>query len=74
MHENSKLRTWPWGERVVYRNCFCHSEQFLFSSCYAQRRASDKELPVSYVNIVNIYVNDLIFVVDPYEFLKRLES
>ena len=56
---------------LTFRTNFVHNK---FSSCSEKRRASDKDLPVSYVNIVNIYVNDLIFVVDPYEFLKRLES
>ena len=48
IHENSKLITW--GEHVVYRNCFWHSKQFLYTTCYppcfAKRRASDKDLPV----------------------------
>ena len=35
---NYKLNTWKfqaqtWGERVVYRNCFWHSEQFLNTTC-----------------------------------------
>ena len=30
----------------VYRNCFWHSEQFLYTTCSAKRRASDKDLPV----------------------------
>ena len=35
-----------WGEHVVYRNCFLHSEQFLSTTCSAKRRASVKDLPV----------------------------
>ena len=31
IHENAKLRTW--GEHVVYRSCFCHSAQFLYTTC-----------------------------------------
>ena len=34
-------------EHVVYRNCFWHSEQFLYKTCSAKRRASDKDLPVT---------------------------
>ena len=34
------------GEHVVYRNCFWHSEQFLYTTCSAKRRASDKDIPV----------------------------
>ena len=35
---NYKLNTWKfqaqtWGEHVVYRNCFWHSEQFLYTTC-----------------------------------------
>ena len=52
---NYKFNTWKfkaqtWGEYVVYRNCFWHSEQFLYIPCSppscAKRRASDKDLPV----------------------------
>ena len=35
---NYKFNTWKlqaqtWGEHVVYRNCFYHSEQFLYTTC-----------------------------------------
>ena len=35
---NYKCNTWKfqaqtWGEHVVYRNCFWHSEQFLYTTC-----------------------------------------
>ena len=35
---NCKFNTWKfqaqtWGEHVVYRNCFWHSELFLYSTC-----------------------------------------
>ena len=30
IRENSRLRTW--GEHVMYRNCFWHSEQFLYTT------------------------------------------
>ena len=35
---NFKFNTWKvqaqaWGEHVVYRNCFWHSEQFLYTTC-----------------------------------------
>ena len=35
---NYKFNTWKfqaqtWGEPVVYRNCFWHSEQFLYTTC-----------------------------------------
>jgi hypothetical protein len=35
---NYKFNTWKfqaqtWGEHVVYRNCFWHSEQFLYTTC-----------------------------------------
>ena len=35
---NYKFNTWKfqaqtWEEHVVYRNCFCHSEQFLYTTC-----------------------------------------
>ena len=48
-----KFNTWKfqaqtWGEHVVYRNCFWHSEQFLYT-CSAKRRAYDKDLPVHIV-------------------------
>jgi hypothetical protein len=52
---NSKFNTWKfqgqnWGEHVVNRNCFWHSEQVLYTTCSppccAKRRASDKDLPV----------------------------
>ena len=51
---NYKLNSWKcqaqtWGEHVVYRHCFWHSEQFLYTTCSphsAKRRASDKDLPV----------------------------
>ena len=33
------------GEHVVYRNCFWYSEQLLYKTCSAKRRASDKDLP-----------------------------
>ena len=55
---NYKFNTWKfqaqtWGEHVVYRNCFWHSEQFLehnmFSPRSSKRRASDKDLPVKMV-------------------------
>ena len=28
-----KLQAQTWGEHVVYRNCFWHSEQFLYTIC-----------------------------------------
>ena len=36
---NYKFNTWKfqahtWGEHVVYRNCFWHSEQFLYTTCF----------------------------------------
>ena len=36
---NYKFNTWKlqaqtWGEHVVYRNCFWHSEQFLYTKSY----------------------------------------
>ena len=51
---NYKFNTWKfqaqtWGEHIVYRNCFWHSEQFLYTTCsphVLQKRASDKVLPV----------------------------
>ena len=52
---NYNFNTWKfqartWGDHVVYRNCFRHSEQFLYITCSppcsAKRRASDKDLPV----------------------------
>ena len=48
---NYKFNTWKfqaqtWGEHVVYRNCFWHSEQFLYTTYSPQRRAADKDLPV----------------------------
>ena len=35
---NFKFNTWKfqattWGEHVLYRNCFWHSEQFLYTTC-----------------------------------------
>ena len=35
---NYKFNTWKfqaqtWGENVVYRNCFWHTEQFLYTTC-----------------------------------------
>ena len=35
---NYKFNTWKfqaqtWGEHIVYRNCFWHSEQFLYTTC-----------------------------------------
>ena len=48
---NYKFNTWKFqaqtlGDHVVYRNCFWHSDQFLYTTCSAKRRASDKDLPV----------------------------
>ena len=28
-----KIPSQTWGEHVVYRNCFRHSEQFLYTTC-----------------------------------------
>ena len=28
-----KFQAQTWGEHVVYRNCFWHSEQFLYTTC-----------------------------------------
>ena len=46
-----KLQAQTWGEHVVYRNCFWHSEQFLYTKCSppcsAKGSASDKNLPVT---------------------------
>ena len=28
-----KFKAQTWGENVVYRNCFWHSEQFLYTTC-----------------------------------------
>ena len=49
---NYKFNTWKFqaqtrGKYDVYRNCFWHSEQFLYTTCFAKRRASDKDLPVT---------------------------
>ena len=48
IHENPKLRTW--GEHVMYRNCFWHSEQFLFTTCsphvLQKEELLTKDLPV----------------------------
>ena len=35
---NHEFNTWKfqaqtWGEHIVYRNCFWHSEQFLYTTC-----------------------------------------
>ena len=56
IHENCKFRTW--GEHVVYRNCFRHSEQFMyttFSPHVLQKyiRASDKDLLVIIVSYLD---------------------
>ena len=41
VHEQyMKIPSWE----HVYRNCFRHSEQFLYTTCSAKRRASDKDL------------------------------
>ena len=45
-----KFRSQTWGEHIVCRNCFWHSEQFLYTTysppCSAKRRVSDKDLPL----------------------------
>ena len=55
---NYKFNTWKFqaqtlGEHVVYRNCFWHSEQFLYTICsphvLKKRRAFDKDLPVPHL-------------------------
>ena len=43
IHENSKLKP---GENMLCTE-IVHSEQFLYTTCSAKRRASDKDLPVS---------------------------
>ena len=40
-----------WCEYIVYRNCFWHSEQFLYTTCSAKRKASDKDLPILESNL-----------------------
>ena len=32
-HNKWKFQAQTWGEHVVYRNCFWHSEQFLYTTC-----------------------------------------
>ena len=51
---NYKFNTWKfqaqtWGEHIVYRNCFWHSEQICTQyvlPMFFKRRASDKDLPL----------------------------
>ena len=60
---NYKFNTWKfqaqtWGEHVVYRNSFWHTEQFLYTTCshhVLQRRASDNDLPVSEVKYKRLF-------------------
>ena len=56
---NYKFNTWKFqaqtcGEHVVRRNCFRHSEQFLYTTCFAKRRASDKDSPIKHMLYVFI--------------------
>ena len=47
-----ELQAQTWGEHVVYRNFFWHWEQFLYTLCFAKRRASDKDAPVFDMNVL----------------------
>ena len=63
---NYKFNSWKfqaqtWGEHVVNRNCFWHSEQFLYTTWSAKRRASDKDLPVHFPLFSCMFLNLNIF-------------
>ena len=51
---NYKFNTWKfqtktWGEHVVYRNCFWHSEQFLYTTCSAHVMQKEELLAKIYL-------------------------
>ena len=51
---NYKFNTWKfqaqtWGEHVVYRNCFWHSEQFLYTTCSLHVRQKEDLLTKIYL-------------------------
>ena len=46
-----KFRVQTWGEHVVHRN----SEQFLYTTCSAKRRSSDKDLSVNKSTTITIF-------------------
>ena len=56
---NYKFNTWKfqaqtWREHVVYRNCFWHSEQFLYTTC-SPHVVQKEEL----LRKINLYINKL---------------
>ena len=51
---NYKFNTWKfqaqtWGEHVVYRNCFWHPEQFLYTTCFPHVLQKDEFLTKIYL-------------------------
>ena len=57
---NYKFNTWKfqaqtWGEHVVYRNCFWHSEQFLYTTC--SPHVLQKEELLTKIHLYHIHWN-----------------
>ena len=53
---NDKFNTWKfqsqtWGEHVVYRNCFWHSEQFLYTTCSPHVLQKEELLTKIYLSV-----------------------
>ena len=53
---NFKFNTWKfqahtWGYHVVYRNCFWHSEQFLYTTCFPHVLQKEELLTKIYLYI-----------------------
>ena len=51
---NYKFNTWKfqaqtWGEHVAYRNCFWHSEQFLYTTCSPHVKKKEELLTKIYL-------------------------
>ena len=59
---NYKFNTWKfqaqtWGEHVVYRNCFWHSEQYLYTTC--SPHVLKKEEPLTKIYLYTIIINNM---------------
>ena len=58
---NYKFNTWKfqaqtWGEHVVYRNCFWHSEHFLYITCSPYVLQKEELLTKIYLNCANLRI------------------
>ena len=66
---NYKFNTWKfqaqtWGEHVVYRNCFWHSEQFLYTTCFPHILQKEKLLTKIYLywskKILGVFIRKML--------------